>query len=806
MFLWGAWVGGPMTGIDLPKWTVQTEAELAEDLATRNPVFVGDGARPVWSIDTPPPYPSGKWHIGAVAGYSLIDMIARCKRMAGYDVLFPWGTDRNGINIEFTVEKKEHKLMREWDRAEFNEACRKEISQYSDQMIATSKRIGLSCDFEKGYETDSPEYRAFSQAIFLELFEQGLIVEELRPNTFDPKLGTTIADAEVYYEERKTRLNHVQWTIKETGETVSISTTRPELIFACRAVAVHPDNEETKHLIGKTAILPVQRHADLGQEVPIVAHSHVKTDFGSGVMMICSYGDQADVQLFRELNLDPIAAIGLDGRLTDVADKYAGMKPEPARKQLITDLEEAGLLPEFDTIQQKFPTSERSKAAVEIVLLKEWYVKQTHAVEDLRKIANEVEFHPAKHRQLLLDWIDTVSIEWPISRRRYYHTEIPIWLFVDAEGEEAPYVAVPPSNRRDPTYYRPWAEGTPAGTRVLHRETREELGSLEDFQAAHPELTLQGEVKVFDTWMDSSVSNQYILKDYQDQEWAKDHVCSVRTQGRDIVRTWLYYSLLKSYLKDGKKGFEHAWIHGMGMDKSGRKMSKSTGNVIAPEEIIDKFGSEAFRLWIAGECGIGDDFRINPQKVQGASKFLQKLSNVAGFIARFEKQSRPEALALEDQWILGELAQLEDACKKHYEDLDCFQPANLVRSFVWNLFAPHYLEIVKVRAYADDPAAIWTLYEVLRRVLYLLAPITPIFADALARPIFGVDVHNSTFEDTFEAQPLEGMTEAIEAFNSMVWKTKQDQQISLGSPISGIEIPEVLAPMAASLTAMHKLE
>ena len=650
-------------GPALEKWSVELEERVSQDLAAHPIEFRGDGKRPVWSIDTPPPYPSGKWHIGAVAGYSLIDMVARAKRMEGFDVLFPWGVDRNGINIELTLEKKSGKRMQDYPggRAAFIDACAAEIGVFSDDMKRIARRVGLSCDYDGrlSYATDSPEYRAFSQACFLELFAKGLIVEDLRPNAYDAKLGTAIADADIFYEERKTRLNDVKWTVKETGETILISTTRPELICACRAVLVHPDNAATKHLVGKHAVLPAGVHGREGADtvVPIKAHPHVKTDFGSGVMMVCSYGDQADVGLFRELELDPVAAIGMDGKMAAVAGPLAGLKVEEARKKAIELLEAAGLMAGHKETDQKFPKSERSGAAVELILLKEWYVKQVDFTGDLRAIAQKIDFHPAKHRQLLLDWIDTVTIDWPISRRRWYHTEIPLWFLRGHEDEETPYVVVPPKG----PYHQPWRHAPPPGSRVLHRITRQDLGPLEQFEKGH-KVHVHGETKVFDTWMDSSVSNLYILRQYQGKAWAKGHKASVRPQGRDIVRTWLYYTVLKSFLlhKAGapvpEVAFEHAWITGLGMDKQGRKMSKSLGNVIDPDEVVKKVGSDAFRLWIAGESTVGDDFRINEEKIAGAGKFLQKLANVAAFVGRFPQPAgRPAKLHPSDEWILGEL-------------------------------------------------------------------------------------------------------------------------------------------------------
>jgi valyl-tRNA synthetase len=798
--------GGPQ----LEKWSVELEERVSRELAADPIPFVGDGKRPVWSIDTPPPYPSGKWHIGAVAGYSLIDVLARAKRMEGHDVLFPWGVDRNGINIELALEKKANKRMQDWPggREAFNKACAEEIQQFSDDMVRIAQRVGLSAEYTgpHSYATDSPQYRAFSQACFLDLFERGLIVEDLRPNAYDAKLGTAIADADIYYEERKTRLNDVRWHVAETNEAITIATTRPELICACRAVLVHPDTEATKHLVGKHARLPPGVHARGLEVVPILAHPHVKTDFGSGIMMVCSYGDQADVGLFRELSLEAIPAIGMDGKMMPVAGPLAGLKVEEARKKAIELLEADGTMTGHKVVDQKFPISERSKAAVELILLKEWYVKQTHATEDLRRIAQEIEFHPAKHRQLLLDWIDTVTIDWPISRRRYYHTEIPLWFLRGVQDEETPYVVVPPKEDAsgEPIYHQPWHHAPPPGSRVLHRQTRTDLGPLDEFLRKN-KFHVHGETKVFDTWMDSSVSNLYILRPHRNKAWAKDHVCSVRPQGRDIVRTWLYYTALKTWLLKGQKAFEHAWITGLGMDKQGRKMSKSLGNVIDPDEVVKKVGSDAFRLWIAGESTVGDDFRINEEKIAGAGKFLQKLANVAAFVGKFDQPQRPAKLHPADTWILGELDAVVKEAVAAYKELDVFRPANAVRSFVWNTFAPHYLEMVKGRAYNKDPAACWTLHEVVRKVLLLLAPIAPFSSHYYGKALYGLDVHRAAFPGPEGHRHNAETTAEIVAFNANVWKAKQEQKLSLGAPIAGIVIPSGLKEFEAELREMHKL-
>ena len=315
-----------------------------------------------------------------------------------------------------------------------------------------------------------------------------------------------------------------------------------------------------------------------------------------------------------------------------------------------------------------------------------------------------------------------------------------------------------------------------------------------------------GEEKVFDTWMDSSVSNLYILEPHRATAWGKSHVVSVRPQGRDIVRTWLYYTVLKSHLLGKGKAFQHAWITGLGMDKQGRKMSKSLGNVVDPDLVIGKVGSDAFRIWIAGESMVGDDFRVNEEKIQGAGKFLQKLANVCGFVARMEQVPiRPSRLHPADEWILGELDHFAEEAVTAYRGLDLFTPANQVRSFVWNVFAPHYLEMAKGRAYAGDPAARWTLHHVVRTVLHLLAPIAPFSSAYFAKEVYGVDVHRATFPHPAGARRNPETTEAIIAFNSQVWSAKQEQKLSLGAPISGIQVPAGLKEFEAELRDMHKL-
>ena len=545
------------------RWSIDLEKRIQQehygDTYSKRYSFDPNSDREIFVIDTPPPYPSGTWHIGAVAQYSMIDVIARSQRLLGKEVYFPWGVDRNGINIEFTVEKKTGKKMRTFERGNFIDICRDTIEEYTQAMRETACRVGLSCSFENEYLTDSSEFRAVTQSIFVDLFKQGNIIEDLRPNIYDPVEGTTIADAEVQRISRMTKLCDILWET-EDGDQVIITTTRPELICACGIVLVHPDDMRYSHLIGKEIKLPLPVNGR-SQKVIIQAHHSVKMEFGSGVLMVCSFGDQNDVSVFRELGIEPFVAIDLNGQMTEICGPLSGLTVIEARKKAIEILEEGNKLSSIKDHEQEIPVSERGNNPVEIILLKEWYVKQTHILERMDELVSEINFIPPRNKQFLDDWMQNISIDWPISRRRWYHTEVPIWY-----SEDGSKVVVPPSG----TYVQPWRESPPTGSVVLDRENRETLGAYEEMKDQLGNLS--GEEKVFDTWMDSSNSNLFVSGYGKDtQLFERAFPTSLRPQGKEIVRTWLYYTLLKSTLLLDKPGFNNVWIDGLGMDPWGRK-------------------------------------------------------------------------------------------------------------------------------------------------------------------------------------------------------------------------------------------
>ncbi|MCS7143085.1 MAG: valine--tRNA ligase [Aigarchaeota archaeon] len=760
----------PRMELDVLKWW----ENLYERKASKGKIF---------SIDTPPPYPSGRpWHIGAVAQYAQIDMIARYARMSGYNVHFPIGIDRNGIPVERYVERTLNVNFASMDRRSFIDLCSKVLDELESEMLGIMRRIGMSCDFANYYRTDSPKYRALTQSTFIDLFKRGLIYESTRPNNYCWDCKTTIADAEVSYQEVQGDLVYIRFNIHGSDGEVVIATTRPELLCSCKAVIFNPDDPRYAHrLENKMAEVPIY-----GQVVPILPSAYAKKDFGTGLMMVCSYGDHTDVQLFRELGLEELIAIDQTGRMTEAAGPLKGLTVKEARRALIKSLSEMGKIEKIERINHSVPVCERSNTPIEIIPMREYYLVQTKFKGDLLRIARKMKFFPDHHRQLLIDWINSLKIDWPISRRRYYATEIPLW-YCKVCGR----VIVPPKGR----YYRPWDEGPPI-------ERCPGCGSTE----------FEGEQRTFDTWMDSSVSPLFISGYHEGRRglFKRAYPVTLRPQGKDIVRTWLYYTILRCYQITAKPSFRYVWIGGLGLDERGEKMSKSKGNVIDPSPIIERYGGDAFRFWCAQESSLGYDFRISEARIANASKFLNKLWNIARYVSQFPIPTRVRLVST-DAWIIDAFSETMSGVLEGYRKLDFFVPATRLRDFLWNTFADHYIEMTKTRALStsqsNEARSAWfSLHYCLKNSLLLLAPIMPFMTDVIWRSLYDEEsIHLQRFPRRRPNRGLAKYTKDIKEFNSEIWRLKKSMNLSLKDPIRA-EIPRRLRLFRRDLIDMHNIQ
>ena len=714
--------------------------------------------------------------------------MARTRRMSGHNVLFPMGLDKNGLPIEVQTEKEFKIRIRKVPRETFLEKCKELLTKYGDISLDSFKRLGLSCNsWQKGYEigsryeTDDPEYRKLTQSTFIEMWRKGLIYQGSRTTNFCPECQTAISDAEIDYRERHTDLSYARFKVKETGEPITVATTRPELLSTVKLLIYNPEDERYRKLTGKHGIVPI-----FGLEVPIMAHPYAKPEFGTGLVMISSFGDYADIRLLRELKIEPTYAIDSGGRMNEHAGAYKGMRVPEARAEILKDLESNNLLVKREKVTHREPICERSKTPIEFIAMDEIYLRQTEYKEELLRLSEETKFYIPESRQILVDWVNSLTMDWVISRRRYYGTEIPLWYCKNCDE------AVVPEPGK---YYQPWKEPPPIKECPSCGKT--------DFV---------GEDRIFDTWFDSCSSEIYILGSLWDTKFFdKNFPCDMRPQGKEIVRSWLYFTLLKSLHLFGKSPFRNVWIHMHVVDEKGEKMSKSLGNVINPQDVLKKYGADTFRIWscLEGDIAKGD-IRCSMNRIEGQSKFLTKFWNIARFISLFPvAKSQPTPT---DNWILAEVSSLTRAVIKKYEEYAFSEAATLIRDFTWNIFAAHYLEMVKTRAYGDGfspeerTAARYTLHSCLKTILLLLAPVAPFFTDSIWRQLYGPkSIHLERFPYRLWDTNATEISPTLLEFNSRVWNTKKSEGISLKEEIS-IAIPARLRPMAKDLTSMHHIK
>jgi len=782
--------------IESKRWKPASEAELFEQW-NKEPTYEFDlnSKKRIYTVDTPPPYLSGPMHVGQVVHYTQIDTIARYRRMQGWEVNFPLGIDRNGLPVEVRVEKELGISMHETPREEFLNLCKARLDEDEIIALAAFKRLGIqfnTYEDEGSYRTDSPRYRAVTQATFIDIWNKGLVYNDFRPNNWCFECGTTIADAEVEYRERSTVLSYIYFEVNGL-DPIEIATSRPELLCACGAVFVHPDDERYTSYKGKTAKVPI-----FDIEVPIIESPTAQMEFGSGALMVCSYGDQADVMAFRDFALRPIAAVSSDGTMTNAAGSYAGMRIADARKQIIEDLKQSGVLFKQEDSIQRVPMCWRSRTPIEFIAMDEYYVKQVEFIDELLRIAYETTFFPNHHRQILIDWLNRVTVDWPVSRRRFYGTEIPIWYCKSCNE------AVVPELGNELEYYQPWKEDPPF-------DKCPKCGARDGFK---------GEDRTFDTWMDSSISGLQAIGYLRNDEFFKKGFDTVmRPQGKDIVRTWLYYSLLRTYQLTGKPAFFEVWVSGHVVDENGEAMSKSKGNSPPPMPFVEQYGADAMRLYGALEAGHGSDIRFSEDRLSGVSKFMTKLWNIARFISMFPvpKEIEFKKLTPVDQWILTEANELVEKILPECDILDFHKPAIEIRGFTWNFFADHIVEMLKGRCFnsegmfeeAEQKSAWYVLHEALKIITRALAPISPFITDRIYRELYdknGVHVQSYPSVNNEWKSALVEFTDLALQTNAGFWKFKRENGLSLRQGISEAYISPSLEPWSKDIQAMHAIE
>ncbi|WP_295612727.1 valine--tRNA ligase [uncultured Methanobrevibacter sp.] len=673
--------------------------------------YIGDGSRPRYVIDTPPPYPTGSIHLGHVLNWVYIDMNARYRRQKGHDVLFTQGWDCHGLPTEVKVEETHGIKKNDVSRAKFREYCVDLTTDNIAKMKAQMMAMGYSQDWTREFVTMTPEYMKKTQYSFLKMYKEGLIYQGIHPVNWCPRCETAIAFAEVEYSDNTTFLNYVNFppavddsyddivSSQSSGkqadpsdEGILIATTRPELMSACVAVVIHPEDERYVHLLGKYVEVPLSH-----QKVKIIADEEVDPEFGTGAVMICTFGDKTDVSWVQKYDLEIINAIDETGTLTSAAGRYEGMDLQTCKKQTIEDLESEGYLLKQEQVDQNVGQCWRCKTPIEILVKKQWFVAVRDLIEKTKIAADEMNWVPEHMKSRMINWADSMEWDWCISRQRIFATPIPVWYCKDCGAVILPDEEDLPI---DPTQDKP-KHACECGC--------EEFIPEED---------------VLDTWMDSSISPLSIVG-WPDEDYINHFPSNIRPQGHDIIRTWAFYTTLRCLALTGQKPFDDIVINGMVFGEDGNKMSKSRPEfVVGPEEVIEKYGAHGYR-------------------------FLRKFWNAFRFISMqiFDEEISyddvKDNLGPLDLWILSKLNSLNIKVDNAFAEYNFADTITSIERFFWHDFCDEYIEAVKYRLYSDVNTVVETS-------LKLLAPIAPFFVEEVYQYFDDESIHNTLWPEVNE--------------------------------------------------------
>ena len=548
----------------------------------------------IYSIDTPPPTVSGKMHLGHTFSYSQQDFVVRFQRMLGKNIFYPFGTDDNGLATERMIEKMKNAKGQFMKRKEFVELCLKTLEEIRPDFVYDWKRIGISADFNIFYTTIDAHSQKVSQKSFIDLYKMGRIYKKRAPFVWCPECQTAIAQVEMKDSERDSNLVYMKFDTS-LGKQITIATTRPELLPACVAIHVHPDDKRYKKFIGAKAKIPFS-----DREVKINSNKDVDMAFGSGAVYHCTYGDMDDVKWIEEFKIKPIEIMNKDGTLNEKAGKFVGMHVKKARKEVVEALKEDNRIEKIDPIKHVVNVHERCETDIEILNTDQWFIRYLDLKGDFIKYGRRIKWRPEHMRARYENWIDGLKWDWNISRQRHFGVPIPVWYckkcneVIIADEKQLPV---------DPLVDKP--------------KTKCKCGSS-DFEP---------EKDVLDTWATSSLTPDIAIELFKNKGIYENlFPMSLRPQAHDIITFWLFNTIVKSYFHHNSIPWKDVMISGWALDPHGKKMSKSKGNVVDPREMLKKYSADAIRFWAAGS-NLGDDLPFQEKDLVTGIKFTTKIWN-----------------------------------------------------------------------------------------------------------------------------------------------------------------------------------
>ena len=724
-----------------------------------------DGSRPVYSIDTPPPFTSGDLHMGHVLSYSYFDFVARYKRMNGFNVYYPQGWDCQGFPTEVKVEQKFGRLPRE----EFRKRCVEWTGEFIGKMRGQMKSLGFSADWRYEYRTMDPEYHRKVQLSLLKMHGMGQIYRSEHPVFWCTACCSALAKTDTDEAERETELHYINFELG--GKPLQIATTRPELMHACVAVLYHPKDERYNGLGVKTIVTA------LGKGVPFLPDADVDKEFGSGVVMVCTFGDKQDVVWMYKHKLPIVKAMDEFGRLLNTGSAgLDGLKCAEARAKLLEKFGAEGKLVKSAKLKQAVKVHDRCKKPVELLLSMQWFAKITDKSGEIIESARKIRWVPGFGIQYLIDWAKFVEWDWVISRQRVFGTPLPFWIDRKT-GKSCPAL-------ESELPFDPIARPTKTG------ENGEEL---------------HAETSTCDCWVDSSISPLVISKWEEDAEFfAKTYPSSLRPQGVEIVRTWAFYTIYRCSQLTGKPPFREILLNGNVLAPDGKKMSKSLGNIIAPDKLITDYSADAVRQWAALSGAMAKDRPFSYQDVQYSKSFLTKMLNAARLVekscAGFDG-AMPEkgSFRAADRWMLSRLQKLKAQAREDFEGFQFHHATKAVQDFFWHEFCDFYLEYVKHRIYQPElhgqeskKAAQYAMRTVLLECCQLLAPVTAHMSEEIWQAFHpGKSVHLSEWpmaDNSLVDEEAEKQVAFLNRIAAAARQWKADRKLPLNAEIASAKI------------------
>lgn len=663
-----------------------------------------DRSKKPFTIVMPPPNITGQLHMGHALDNTLQDILIRFKRMQGFNALWQPGTDHASIATEVKIIeqlKKEGIDKAELGREGFLKRAWEWKEEYGGRIISQLKKLGSSCDWDRERFTMDKGCSEAVLDVFLKLYEKGYIYKGSKIINWCPVCKTSISDAEVEHEEKGGHFWHIKYKVVGSDEFVEIATTRPETLLGDSAVAVNPNDDRYKHLVGKKVILPL-----VNKEIPIIADEYVDMEFGTGVVKITPAHDPNDFEVGKRHNLPEINVMNDDATINENGGKYAGLDRYEARKRIVADLKELGQLVKVEDHVHNVGTHDRCHATVEPLIKQQWFVKMDELIKPAIKAVKEkeVEFIPEHFEKTYFNWTDNIR-DWCISRQLWWGHRIPAY-YCDSCGET-----------------------------VVAKETPNTCPKCGHNHFTQDEDTL-------DTWFSSALWPFSTLGwPEKTEDYDYFYPTDVLVTGYDIIFFWVIRMVFSGYEYTGKAPFKKVLIHGLVRDSEGRKMSKSLGNGIDPLEIIDKYGADALRLMLVTGNAPGNDMRFYWERVEASRNFANKVWNASRFIMmNLEKGSKDASKAKEhltdaDKWILSKANSLVKEVTENMESFELAIAVDKIYDFIWEEFCDWYIEMVKPRLYNDadetKEAALWTLQHVLITSLQLLHPFMPFITEEI---------------------------------------------------------------------------